>query len=110
MQENVISPVSGTTRKMKLFYETYYETHLMENINEEKNLVHIINKELSFKSHMNELHKKGSQKTGALCRLSSNLNNSQKKVFTSIIKAQFNYCLLPQEYSNIAYCSFQNEK
>ena len=55
----------------------------------------IIDKKLNYKSHINELCKKAFQKLGALCRLSSHLNNSQEKViFNLIIKAQFNYCSL----------------
>ena len=55
----------------------------------------ITNNKLNFKSHINELCKKASETIGALCRLSSYLNNYQKKViFNSIIKAQFSYCPL----------------
>ena len=61
------------------------------NSNEQKILGPLIEK-INFKSHINELCKKASHKIGALCRLSSYLNNSQKKVISnSIIKAQFKY-------------------
>ena len=48
----------------------------MENSNEQKILGLIIDNKLNFKSRINQLRKKASQKIGALCRLSSYLNNS----------------------------------
>ena len=39
----------------------------------------MIGNKLNFKSHINELYQKPSQKIGALCRLSKFLNNSTKK-------------------------------
>ena len=68
----------------------------MENSNKQKILGLIIDCKFNFKSDINELCKKASQKIGALCRLSSYLKNHQKEViFKSIIKIQFNYfCLV----------------
>ena len=64
----------------------------MENSNKQKILGLIIDCKFNFKSDINELCKKASQKIGALCRLSSYLKNHQKEViFKSIIKLQFNY-------------------
>ena len=64
----------------------------MENSNKQKILGLIIDCKFNFKSDINELCKKASQKIGALCRLSSYLKNYQKEViFKSIIKIQFNY-------------------
>ena len=55
----------------------------------------IIDNKLNFKSHINELCKRVSEKIGALCRLSSYLNNCEKKnILNSITKSQFNYFLL----------------
>ena len=73
--------------------ETFlFNNNLMENSNEQKVLGLTIDNKLNFKSHMNQFCKKVSQKFGALCKLSSYLNSSQKKViFNSITKAQFNY-------------------
>ena len=64
----------------------------MKNSNEQKILELIIDNKWNFKSHINKLCKKDTQKIGALCRLSSYLNNSEKKIiFNSIMKSQFNY-------------------
>ena len=66
-----------------------------ENSNEQKILGLVIDNKLKFESHINESCKKASQKIRALCRLSSHLDYSQKKViFNSIIEAKFNYCPL----------------
>ena len=73
--------------------ETFlFKNYLMENSNEQNILGLIIDNKLNLKSHIDQLCKNVSQKFGALCRLSSYLNSSQKKlIFDSIIKAQFNY-------------------
>ena len=64
----------------------------MKNSNEQKILGLIIDNKWNFKSHTNKLCKKDTRKIGALCRLSSYLNNSEKKiVLNSIMKSQFNY-------------------
>ena len=58
----------------------------MENSNEQKIIGLIIANKLNFKSQINELCNKVSQKIGALCRLLSYLKNYQKKaIFKSII-------------------------
>ena len=68
---------------------------LMENSKEQKIIDVIIDTKLNFKSHISELRKNISQKIAALSRLSSYLNNSEKKlIFNSIIKLQFIYCPL----------------
>ena len=68
---------------------------LMENSKKQKILRVTIDTKLNFKSHINELCKKASQKIAALSRLSSYLHNSEKKlIFNSIIKSQFSYCPL----------------
>ena len=64
----------------------------MKNSNEQKILGLIIDNKWNFKSHTNKLCKKDTRKIGALCRLSSYLNNSEKKIiFNLIMKSQFNY-------------------
>ena len=57
----------------------------MENSNKQKILGLIIDCKFNFKSDINELCKKASQKIGALCRLSSYLHKSQKKVILNSI-------------------------
>ena len=76
--------------------ETFsFHNILMENSKEQKNLGVTIDNKLNFKSHINELCKKASQKVAALSRLSSYLHNSEKKlIFNSTIKSQFSYCPL----------------
>ena len=64
----------------------------MKNSNEQKILELIVDNKWNFKSHTNKLCKKDTQKIRALCRLSSYLNNSEKKIiFNLIMKSQFNY-------------------
>ena len=55
MQENVISCISGTTPKMKLFLQSYEKQHFLGLIIDDK---------LNFKNHVNKLRKKASQKIG----------------------------------------------
>ena len=76
--------------------ETFlFHNILMENSKEQKIVGIIIDNKLNFKSYISELCKKASQKIAALSRLSSYLNNSEKKlIFNSIIKSQFSYCPL----------------
>ena len=63
-----------------------FNINLMENSNEQKIIGLIIANKLNFKSQINELCNKVSQKIGALCRLLSYLKNYQKKaIFKSII-------------------------
>ena len=67
----------------------------MENSKGQKIIAVIIDNKLNFKNHISELCKKISQKIAAFSRLSSHLNNSEKKlIFNSIIKSQFSYCPL----------------
>ena len=58
-----------------------FNINLMENSNEQKILGLIIANQLNFKSQVNELCNKVSQKIGALCRLLSYLKNYQKSNF-----------------------------
>ena len=70
--------------------ETFlFHNILMENSKEQK----IVG--VTIKSYISELCKKASQKIAALSRLSSYLNNSEKRLISnSIIKSQFRYCPL----------------
>ena len=71
---------------------------VMENSKEQKIHSVIINNKLNFKSHINQLYKKASEKIIAFSRLCSYLHNSDKKIiFNSVIKSQNDW-------------SFQNEK
>ena len=64
--------------------ETFlFNNNLIENKNEQKILGLIIDNKLNFKIQINELCQKAFQKTGALCRLPSYLNNSEKKQFST---------------------------
>ena len=60
-----------------------FNNNLMENSNEQKVLGLIIDNKLTFKSQINELYRKDSQKIEALCRLPSYRSSSQKKVIFS---------------------------
>ena len=53
-----------------------------------------IDNKLTFKSHIKNLCKKASQKIGALSRLSTHLNDSQKRLSVKEVKCQFSYCPL----------------
>ena len=62
--------------------ETFlFHNILMENSKEQKIVGVIIDNKLNFKSYISELCKKASQKIAALSRLSSYLNNSEKKIY-----------------------------
>ena len=66
----------------------------MQNGEEQNTLGIIIDNKLNFKSHVSELCGKVSQKIAALSRLSSYVNNSEKKViFNSMKTSQFSYVL-----------------
>ena len=81
---------SNTENETFLFYSI-----LIENSKEQKIIGVIIDNKLNFKSHINELCKKSSQKIAALSRLSSYLHNSKKNIiFNSIKMSQFSYCPL----------------
>ena len=68
---------------------------ILQNSKEEKILGVIIDNKLTFKSHIEELCKKASQKISALSRISNQLNDSEKKLlFNAVVKSQFNYCPL----------------
>ena len=61
--------------------ETFsFHNILVENSKEQKNLGVTIDNKLNFKSHINELCKKASQKVSALSKLSGYLYNSEKKI------------------------------
>ena len=63
-----------------------FNINLVENSSEQKIIGLIIANKLNFKSQINELCNKVSQKIGPLCRLLSYLKNYQKKaIFKSII-------------------------
>ena len=67
----------------------------MKNSKEQKILGVTIDNKLTFKSHIEDLCKKASQKIGALSGLSNHLNDSQKRlVLNSIMKSQLSYCPL----------------
>ena len=87
MQKNVILCVSGIALKTK---HSYSMISLWKNNKEQKVLGVITHNKLNFKSHICELCKKSAQKIEALCRLSSYLHNSEKKLMcNSIVKLQF---------------------
>ena len=54
-----------------------------------------IDNNLNFNNHIKSICRKASQKLSTLLRISSNLNIKQKQLlYKSVIKSQFNYCLL----------------
>ena len=91
---------AGKCHCMSLGKNTRNETFIfkglvMKTSKKHKILGVAIDNKLTFKSHINNLYKKASQKVGALCRLSNHLNGSQKRLaFNSIVKSQFSYCPL----------------
>ena len=76
--------------------ETFiFNNFIFNNGNEEKILGTTIENKPTFKSQIKILCKKASQKIEVLSQLLNHLNNFQKRlIFDSIIKSQFNYCLL----------------
>ena len=68
---------------------------VMKNSKEQKILGITIYNKLTFKSHIRNLCKNASQKTGALSSLSNHLNDCQKRlILNSIVKSQFSCCPL----------------
>ena len=85
---------NNTENKTFLFHNI-----LMENSKEQNILGVTVDNKLNFKSYINELFKKISQKIVVLSRLSSYLHNSEKKlIFNSIIKSRSSYC------PHLTYC------
>ena len=61
---------------------------VMKNSKEQKILGITIDNKLTFKSHIRNLCKNASQKTGALSRLSNHLNDCQKRlILNSMVKS-----------------------
>ena len=81
------------SRRKNTVSETFvYDNIEMKNSKEEKILGVIIVNKLRFKSHVENLGKKASQKIWALSRLINYLNDSEKKmIFNALIKSQFSY-------------------
>ena len=54
-----------------------------------------IDNNLNFNNHIKSICRKANQKLSTLLRISSNINMKQKQLlYKSVIKSQFNYCLL----------------
>ena len=67
----------------------------MKNSKDKKILELTIDNKLTFKSQIKNLHKKTSQKIGALLMLANHLNKPQKRLaLNSIVKSQFIHCPL----------------
>ena len=102
--ENYMVLNAGKCHFMCLGNNTENKTFLFHNIlmesSKEQNILGVtVDNKLNFKSYINELFKKISQKIAALSRLSSYLHNSEKKlIFNSITKTQSSYC------PHLTYC------
>ena len=98
--ENYMALNAGKCPSMCLGKDTRNESFIFKGLvikssKEQKIPGVTIDNKLTSKSHIKNLHKKASQKMGALSRLSNHLNDSQKRlIFNSIVKSQFSYCPL----------------
>ena len=99
-EENYMVLNADKCHSMRFGKDTENETFvfnyfIFNNSNEEKILAITIDNKLTFKGHIKILCRKAAQKMGALSRLLNYLNDSQKRlILNSLIKSQFNYCLL----------------
>ena len=73
----------------------YYNNLTLKNSNEEKILGVTIGRKLTFHQHIKKMCRKAGQKLSALLRLSPYLDtNKRKRIYTAMVKSQFNYCPL----------------
>ena len=69
--------------------------HLIENSKQQKLLGVLLDNNLKFEKHVNNLCTKASQKLSALCRVSCFMSTGQKRIIVKeFINSQFGYCLL----------------
>ena len=69
--------------------------HLIENSKQQKLLGVLLDNNLKFEKHVNNLCTKASQKLSALCRVSSFMSTGQKRIIMkAFINSQFGYCPL----------------
>ena len=69
--------------------------HLIENSKQQKLLGVLLDNNLKFEKHVNNLCTKASQKLTALCRVSSFMSTGQKRIIMkAFINSQFGYCPL----------------
>ena len=69
--------------------------HLIENSKQQKLLGVLLDNNLKFEKHVNNLCTKASQKLSALCRVSSFMSSGQKRIIMkAFINSQFGYCRL----------------
>ena len=69
--------------------------HLIENSKQQKLLGVLLDNNLKFEKHVNNLCTKASQKLSALCRVSSFMSTGQKRITRkAFINSQFGYCHL----------------
>ena len=69
--------------------------HLIENNKQQKRLAVLLDNNLKFQKHVNNLCTKASQKLSALCTVSSFMNTGQKRIIMkAFINSQFGYCPL----------------
>ena len=76
--------------------DVFYCNNLtLKNSNEEKILRVTIGRKLTFHQHTKKMCRKAGQKLRALLRLSPYLDtNKRKRIYTAMVKSQFNYCPL----------------
>ena len=76
-------------------YNALIGNHLTENSKQQKLLGVLLDTNLNFEKHVNNLCTKASQKHSALCRVSSFMSTGQKKIIMkAFINSQFGYCPL----------------
>ena len=67
-----------------------YDNIAIKNLSEEKKLGFIIDKKLTFKSHLENICKKANQKLTAVARITKFTSRLQRKILlNSFIKSQF---------------------
>ena len=80
---------------IKQHSKMFYSNYTTENSEQQKLLGVLLDNNLSFEKHVNNLCTKASQKLSALCRVSSFMSTGQKKIIMkAFINSQFGYCPL----------------
>ena len=96
--------IGKDTRDKDVFY---YDNLAIRNSNEEEILGVTIDTKLKFHQHIKKICCKAGQKLSALLRLSPYLDtNIRKRIYTTMVKCQLNYCPLvwmfcPRRLSNL---------
>ena len=75
-------------------FKAKIDNYVIESSKQQKLLGVLLNSELKFDKHLDNLCKKTSQKSSALCRVSSYMKTDKKRIMKAFINSQFGCCPL----------------